>query len=156
MFRCEGLVGKPASQMFVEANISGLFQEYHFPTIPSENNATEIQCNTRQLYQFYDTFNMSWNGSAIRCAVKNARTNEIMRSSLHILKVISENYCVGKGNNLYPHPYECQKFIRCEASQVYAVFACGSNQCFGVNEIIAGGCTFCNDPNLICYPGAHM
>ncbi|KAK3601886.1 hypothetical protein CHS0354_041819 [Potamilus streckersoni] len=153
MFRCDGMVGKPEGLVFVEANISGSFERYHFPSV-IEN--TEVNCNTKQSYQFYYTFNMSWLGRDIRCAVKNAKTNEIIRSPPKTIEVVRENYCVGKGDyEYYPHPYECTKYIGCNQGKIVAISFCGPGLCWGVNQTI--GCTYCHNQSgdLTCLPGAR-
>ncbi|KAL3876709.1 hypothetical protein ACJMK2_034511 [Sinanodonta woodiana] len=151
MFRCAGMVGRPEGLMFVEANISGSFQRYDFPSVI---NNTQFNCNTNQIYQFYYTFNMSWHGRDIRCAVQNAKTNKTIKSQSKTIEVVSENYCVGKGA-FYPHPYECTKYIGCKDDKISAINLCGPSLCFGINQTTA--CTYCNnqDKDLTCLPGAR-
>ncbi|KAL3876711.1 hypothetical protein ACJMK2_034513 [Sinanodonta woodiana] len=154
MFRCAGTVGRPEGLMFVEANISGLFQRYDFPSVI---NNTQVNCTINQNYQFYYTFNMSWHGRDIRCAVKNARNNQTKWSLPKAIEVVSENYCVGKGDNrFYPHPYECTKYVGCSQDKIIAITYCGLNLCWGVKEIT--GCTYCHNQtgNLFCFPGARI
>ncbi|KAK3601889.1 hypothetical protein CHS0354_041823 [Potamilus streckersoni] len=151
MFRCEGLVGRPASNMSVEANISGSFKRYHFPAVITN---TQVDCNTKQNYQFYYAFNMSWHGRDLRCAVTNLRTNEAIWSPPKTIKVVRENYCVAKGDNKrFPHPYECTKYILCNRDKIF-IHDCNPSLCWGVNQ--TSGCTYCDNSlgDLLCLSGA--
>ncbi|KAK3610076.1 hypothetical protein CHS0354_032162 [Potamilus streckersoni] len=153
MFRCEGMVGRPASQIFVEANVSGVFERYDFPSVI---NNTEVGCNTKQSYQFFYTFNMSWHGRNINCAVRNAKTNATIRSQPKPIEVVPGNYCASSGDDkLYPHPYECNKFIRCNQYTIIGIYECGSSLCFGVNQTFTEGCIYCNQKELMCLNGSR-
>ncbi|KAK3601891.1 hypothetical protein CHS0354_041825 [Potamilus streckersoni] len=152
MFRCEGMVGRPASNMFVEANISGSFKRHDFPAVITN---TQVNCTTNQNYQFYYAFNMSWNGQNIRCAVTNLRNNITTWSLPKTIEVVRESYCAGKRDNYYPHPYECTKFIWCIKEKIIAISYCGAGLCFGMNQTTA--CTYCNNEfeDLICLQNAR-
>ncbi|KAK3601885.1 hypothetical protein CHS0354_041818 [Potamilus streckersoni] len=150
MFRCEGMVGKPVSQMFVEANISGSFEQYNFPSVI---NNTEFNCSTKQNYQFSYAFDMSWHGRSIRCT-----TSLNISSDPKTIEVVPANYCVNMGtgdDKFYPHPYECGKYIRCYQYKIIGIAECGSDLCFGVNQTLTGQCTYCTDKYLMCLKGSR-
>ncbi|ESO86425.1 hypothetical protein LOTGIDRAFT_235458 [Lottia gigantea] len=97
-------------------------------------------------------FDKSWHNASLCCT---ATQDQITTSTCKKLYIIPADYCVGKEDKLYDHPYDdCYLFIQCGTNITY-INTCGASSRFCFNENTQG-CTDAvattTDPNFVDDP----
>ncbi|KAK3605362.1 hypothetical protein CHS0354_040952 [Potamilus streckersoni] len=116
---CEGEVGEPGGNIFVEMYTYGSYTQYEYYNVSKETSLSEETCSMYMKLKFAVPGNMSLalNNTAMRCVATN---NFILSHNLappasqpKRLYVVPDTYCQGLTNGNYKHPYECTMFIEC-------------------------------------------
>ncbi|KAK3605366.1 hypothetical protein CHS0354_040956 [Potamilus streckersoni] len=123
---CEGEVGGPDGNIFVETYTNGSYNQYQYYPISRNISVSEDTCSTYLTLKFAvpGYVSLALNNTAMRCVATNnitlVQNMSKPASQTKRLYVVPATYCNGLINGNYRHPYECTMFIECSAEWVIA------------------------------------